>query len=124
MKLFYSFLVTSLLAGCWWGTEPVPPEALSWANAYYATNPAASVNSTAGGWLFRGARDFQGELRVGYLIPEPMSGDADKRRAVLSLACPPHSADIWRILPKENKLVIIVWTSDNKFKDDVVCPRA
>jgi hypothetical protein len=97
---------------------------VAWANAYYAANPVASVNSTAGGWLFRGARDFQGELRVGYLIPEPMSGDADKRRAVLNLACPPYSADIWRFLPHDNKLVISVWTRDNKFRDNVVCGPA
>jgi hypothetical protein len=121
VKVLLSLLLTLQLAGCWWGTEPVPHEALSWANAYYASNPVASVNATAGGWLFRGARDFRGELRVGYLIPEPMSGDVNKRRAVLRLACPPSNADIWRILPAENKLVIIVWTRDNKFKDDVVC---
>ena len=71
--------------------------------------------------MFRGARDFHGELRVGYLIPEPMSGDANRRRAVLSLACPPGNADIWRILPNDNKLIIIVWTRDNKFTDDITC---
>jgi hypothetical protein len=102
----------------------VPPLALSWANSYYAANPVADVNAAAGGWLFRGARDFQGELRVGYLIPEAMPGDANRRRAVLNQACPPASAPIWRLLPDKNKLVIIVWTSDNKFKDDVVCQHA
>jgi hypothetical protein len=123
VKFLFSFLVSLLLAGCWWRTEPVPPNALSWANSYYAANPVANVNAAAGGWLFRGARDYKGELRVGYLIPEAMSGEANRRRAVLSQACPPRNADIWRLLPKENKLVIIVWTRDNKFKDDVVCSR-
>ena len=124
MKVFLGFLATLLLAGCWWRTEPVPYKALSWANSYYAANPAARVNAAAGGWLFRGARDYQGELRVGYLIPEAMRGDVNRRRAVLNQACPPGNADIWGMLPKENKLVIIVWTRDNKFKEDVVCSRA
>lgn len=120
VKFLIGFLPALVLAGCW-SSEPIPQDALAWANTYYAANPVAKTNATAGGWLFRGAREYRGELRVGYLIPEPMSGNASQRRAVLRLACPPRHSDIWRILPTENKLVIVVWTSDNKFKDDVTC---
>jgi len=79
------------------------------------------LSPTAGGWLFRGARDYRGEFRVGFLIPKPMSGNEDQRRAILNLACPAKTEKIWRMLPPENNLVIIVWTRDNKFKYSVTC---
>jgi len=108
------------LAGCW-NAEPVPYESLAWVNTYYIENPVASMSATAGGWLFRGARDYRGELRVGYLIPGPIKGGTRKRQAILSMICPSKSERIWKILPSENKLVIVVWTRDNKFKDSVTC---
>lgn len=120
MRVIFSLLLVLLLTACGRG-EPVPYESVAWANAYYIKNPIASLSSTAGGWLFRGARDYRGELRVGFLIPEPMPGNANQRRAILNLACPAKSAKIWQILPADNDLVIIVWTRDNKFKDSVSC---
>lgn len=120
MRVLLGSLMALLLAGCG-SAEPVPYESIAWTNAYYIQNPISMLSPTAGGWLFRGARDYRGELRVGFLVPGPMPGDAAQRRAVLSLACPAKSERIWEILPSENDLVIIVWTRDNKFKDSVTC---
>ena len=120
MKALIYSLVALLLAGCG-SAEPVPYESIAWTNAYYIQNPISMLSPTAGGWLFRGARDYRGELRVGFLAPEPMPGNADQRQAILNLACPAKSERIWQILPPENDLVITVWTRDNKFKDSVTC---
>ena len=120
MRILYSLLSVLLLAACG-RADPVPQDSLAWANAYYIQNPIASQSSTAGGWLFRGARDYRGELRVGFLISDPMPGGKRQRRAILRLACPSRSEMIWQILPSENKFVITVWTQDNKFKDSVSC---
>lgn len=120
MGLFRVLFIVMLLTGCGRG-EPVPYESIAWVNSYYVENPISKLSATAGGWLFRGARDYRGELRVGFLIPEPMPGNAAQRRAILNLACPSKAAMIWQILPSENRLVISVWTRDNKFRDSLTC---
>ena len=120
MRFFCKLAPTLFLAACG-PPDPIPYESLAWVNNYYIENPASSLGATAGGWLFRGARDFRGELRVGYLIPKAISGSRQKRRGILSMMCPPKYEKIWEILPPENKLVIIVWTRDNKFKDSLDC---
>jgi len=120
MRVLHSLFLALLLTGCG-NAEPVPYESIAWTNAYYIQNPISRLSSTAGGWLFRGARDYRGQLRVGFLVPDPMKGNAEQRRAILSLACPAKSEKIWQILPPENKLVITVWTRDNKFKDSLTC---
>ena len=120
MKVLYGLTFALSLVACG-QAEPVPYESLAWTNSYYIQNPAGALGATAGGWLFRGARDYRGELRVGYLIPNAIKGDRYKRQAILSMVCPPKSEKIWQILPSENKLVVIVWTRDNKFKDSVDC---
>lgn len=120
MRVIFRLFPLLLLAACD-RAEPIPYESIAWANAYYIQNPTSNLNATAGGWLFRGANDHFGELRVGFLIPEPMRGSSSQRHAILKLACPPKSAGIWQLLPPENDLVISVWTGDNKFKDSVTC---
>lgn len=120
MKFLLAPLLALFVAGCG-PADPIPRQALAWANSHFSTNPIARTNATAGGWLFRGAREHRGELRVGYLIPAPMAGSASKRHAVLRLACPPRHSEFWQMLPSENDLVIAVWTQDNEFKDDVTC---
>ena len=120
MKILYGLTTLLSLVACG-QAEPVPYESLAWANSYYIQHPAGSLGASAGGWLFRGAKDYHGELRVGYLIPGPITGNAKKRQAILSMVCPPKSERIWQILPSENKLVVIVWTKDNKFEDSVDC---
>lgn len=101
--------------------EPITYESLVWVNAYYVDHPVASLSATAGGWLFRGARESGNEIRVGFLVPGPMNSDPAKRQAVLTSICPARSESIWQALPSSNKLVINVWTEDNKFKDSVIC---
>ena len=120
IKLFYKLAPTLLLAACG-QSEPIPHESLAWVNNYYIEHPLSSMGSTMGGWLFRGAKDFQGELRVGFLVPGSFNIDPDKRKAILNRICPLKFEKIWQILPSENKLVIHVWSKDNKFKDSVVC---
>lgn len=109
-----------LLAGCG-KTNPVPYECVKWANRYYITHPVETLNHTAGGWLFRGAKDIQGDLRAGFTIPAPLNSDEARRRANLQLVCPEKSAEIWRILPMENHFFIDVWTHNMKFQDSIKC---
>jgi len=101
--------------------EPITYESLVWVNQYYVDHPVASLSATAGGWLFRGAREYGTEIRVGFLVPNPMNPDPAKRQAVLETICPAKSEPIWRTLPRDNKLVINVWTEDRKFKDTKIC---
>ena len=101
--------------------EPITYESLVWVNQYYVDHPVASLSATAGGWLFRGAREFGTEIRVGFLVPTPMNSDPAKRQAVLDTICPARSEPIWQTLPSSNKLVINVWTEDKKFKDSTTC---
>ena len=118
------FLCTLLpllaLSGCG-HPEPVSYESLVWVNNYYVEHPAQSLSATAAGWLFRGAREFEAEIRVGFLVPKPMNSNAATRQAVLERICPAKSAVIWQSLPSNNKIVINVWTEDRKFKDSKIC---
>lgn len=113
-------LASLLLAACG-HSGPIPAESIAWINNFYITHPVASLSPTAGGWLFRGAQESRGELSVGFLIPEPMHGAANQRRAILSLVCPAKSEKIWQLLPSGTDLVISVWSSDKQFKDSVTC---
>jgi len=119
-KLLSTIASTLILSACG-QPEPITYESLVWVNNYYVEHPVASLSATAGGWLFRGAREFGTEIRVGFLLPTPMNPDPAKRQAVLNTICPAKSETIWKALPEDNKLVIIVWTEDNKFKDSVTC---
>lgn len=120
MRTLLRFLPILLLVACGRG-EPIPAESITWINNFYITHPVASLSPTAGGWLFRGAQDNRGELSVGFMIPEPMHGSANQRRAILRLVCPAKSEKIWQMLPSGTDLVISVWSSDNQFKDSVTC---
>lgn len=101
--------------------EPISSETVAWVNHYYIEHPVATLNASAGGWLFRGARDQGGELRVGFLVPGPLNTDPEKRKAVMDTLCPAKTEAIWQALPSRNKLVINVWTADQKFKDSNIC---
>ena len=101
--------------------EPIGYESLVWVNNYYIEHPVATLNATAGGWLFRGAKEVGTEIRIGFLIPGPMMSDLEKRKAVLNSVCPARSETIWQALSPNSILVIDVWTQDSKFKDSTVC---
>jgi len=101
--------------------EPISYESLVWVNNYYVEHPVASMNASAGGWLFRGAREYDTEIRVGFLLSGSMNPDPAKRQAVLNSLCPAKSEPIWQALPRDNQLVIKVWTEDRKFRDSTVC---
>lgn len=101
--------------------KPVSYESLVWVNKFYIEHPVATLNATAGGWLFRGAKDRGTEIRIGFLIPGPMMSDLDRRKAVLNTICPARTEAIWQVLEEEHYLVIDVWTEDNKFKDSFIC---
>ena len=118
------FLCTLLpllaLSGCG-QPEPITYESLVWVNNYYVEHPVQSLSATAAGWLFRGAREYGTEIRVGFLVPGPMNKDPAKRNAVLESIYPAKSEVIWKTLPSNNKIVINVWTDDKKFKDTKIC---
>jgi hypothetical protein len=120
MKFWCAILPTLLLGACG-QPEPITYEALSWVNNYYVEHPVQGLTPTAGGWLFRGARDNGHEIRVGFLVPGSLNPDQAKRHAVLEQVCPAKSETIWQVLPSGNRIVISVFTEDNKFKDHVVC---
>ena len=120
-KEFLPAIATALLLSACGQPEPVSYESLVWVNNYYVNNPVSCMSASAGGWLFRGAREFGTEIRVGFLVPRSMNPDPAKRQAVLNTLCPAKSETIWQALPSSNKLVINVWTADNKFKDSVTC---
>lgn len=101
--------------------ETVAYESLVWVNNYYLDHPVQTVSATAGGWLFRGAQEFKSEIRVEFIIPEPMNPDRAKRQALLRSICPAKSEVIWQTLPSKNKIVISVQTKDRKFTDSRVC---
>jgi len=119
-KLLSTIAATLVLSACG-QPEPISYESLVWVNNYYVEHPVQSMTAAAGGWLFRGAREFGSEIRVGFLVPRSMNPDPAKRQAVLSTLCPAKSEAIWQALPRTNKLVINVWTADNKFKDSTIC---
>ena len=120
-KEFLCTLVPFLALSACGQPEPITYESLAWVNNYYVEHPVASLSATAGGWLFRGAREFETEIRVGFLIPGPMNPDPAKRQAVLKSICPAPSEPIWQTLPSNNKIMITVWTQDKKFKDSKSC---
>ncbi|MGA9573716.1 MAG: hypothetical protein WBS20_07205 [Lysobacterales bacterium] len=101
--------------------EPITYESLVWVNNYYVQHPVARINAVAGGWLFRGAKEVGNEIRVGFLIPEAMYTDLEKRKAVLNSFCPAKSEPIWQVLHSDNDLIIDVWTEDRKFEDSTTC---
>jgi len=115
-----SLVCLLLLAGCG-KTEPVPYDSITWTNRYYITHPVETLNHTAGGWMFRGAKDIDGTLRVGFMVPAPLHPDKDRRQANLQLICPRKSEGIWRILPEDNHFYIDVWTQNLKFRDSFKC---
>ena len=119
-KILLGIASTLFLSACG-QPEPITYESLSWVNNYYVRNPVQTLTPTAGGWLFRGAREFGNEIRVGFLVPRSLNPDQDKRHAVLDKVCPSKSEPIWQVLPSGNKIVISVFTDDAKFKDQVVC---
>jgi len=110
-----------LVLGACGQPEPVSSESLAWVNHYYIQNPVSTLNASAGGWLFRGARDQNGELTIGFVVPGPLNADPEKRNAVMETICPAKTESIWQVLPSRNKMVIKVWTQDRKFKDIMVC---
>ena len=120
-KEFLSAIAAALLLSACGQPEPVSYENLVWVNNYYVEHPVQNMTATAGGWLFRGAREFGTDIRVGFLVPGSMNPDPAKRQAVLTSLCPAKSEIIWQALPSSNNLVINVWTADNKFKDSVTC---
>ena len=120
-KEFLTAVATALLLCACSQPEPVSYESLVWVNNYYVQNPVSSMSASAGGWLFRGAREFGTEIRVGFLVPRSINPDPATRQAVLTSLCPAKSETIWQALPSRNKVVINVWTADNKFKDSVTC---
>ena len=101
--------------------EPVTYESLVWVNNYYVDHPVASLSATAGGWLFRGARESGTEISIGFLLPGPMNSNPATLRAVMATICPAKSEPIWQTLSSNNKLVINVWTKDRKFTDSKTC---
>lgn len=120
-KEFLLAIAAALLLSACGQPEPISYENLVWVNNYYVEHPVQSMTAAAGGWLFRGAREFGTDIRVGFLVPGSMNPDPAKRQAVLTSLCPAKSEIIWQALPSSNNLVINVWTADNKFKDSVTC---
>ena len=120
-KKFLCTLLPLLVLSACGQPEPITYESLVWVNNYYVEHPVQSLSATAGGWLFQGAREFETEIRVGFLVPGSINPDPAKREAVLKSICPAKSEVIWQTLPSDNKIVINVWTKDNKFKDSKVC---
>jgi hypothetical protein len=122
LKKEFLFAIASMLSVSACGhPEPISYESLVWVNNYYVEHPVSSLSASAGGWLFRGAREFGSEIRVGFLAQGAMNPDPAKRQAVLSSLCPARSESIWKVLSSNSNLVINVWTEDNKFKDSVTC---
>lgn len=119
-SLLFKLTPMLLLAACG-KVDPVPYDCLVWVNNFYIEHPVQSLSPTAAGWLFRGAKDTNGQLTIGFMAPRAMSDDAAERRAILNMICPRSFEKIWQMLPSENKLVIKVWTSDKKFKDSIKC---
>jgi hypothetical protein len=119
-ELLFAAVCTLSLAACG-QPEPITYESLVWVNNYYVEHPVSSLNASAGGWLFRGAKEAGSEIRVGFLLPGPLNSDEAKRRAVLNTICPAKSAAIWQVLSSDHNLVIDVWTEDGKFKASNVC---
>ncbi|HEY5775054.1 MAG TPA: hypothetical protein VIS57_03110 [Xanthomonadales bacterium] len=120
-KEFLTGIASALLLSACGQPEPISYESIVWVNNYYVEHPVSSLNASAGGWLFRGAKEVGTEIRVGFLVPGPMNPDVAKRKAVLNSVCPARSEVIWQVLSDDNKLVIDVWSDDRKFKDSTVC---
>ena len=110
----------ALLSGCG-QPEPISYETLVWVNNYYLEHPVGSMNASAGGWLFRGAREVDNDIKVNFLVPGSINQNRNIRKAVLNSICPAKSETIWQVLPSKNNIVISVWAKDNKLTDSVVC---
>lgn len=122
MKKEFLLAVASVLSLSACGqSEPISYESLVWVNNYYIEHPVSSLNASAGGWLFKGAREFGSEIRIGFVVSGSMNPDPAKRQAVLTSLCPTSSESIWKALHSRNKLVINVWSEDNKLKASATC---
>ncbi len=119
-KILYVLAPMLFLSACG-QPKPITNESVSLVNSYYIEHPVHSLTPTAGGWLFRGARENGNEIRVRFLVPQSLNPDQAKRHAVLDRVCPAGSELIWQVLPSRSKIVISVFTDDNKFNDHVVC---
>ena len=120
-KVFLSTLLPLLALSACGHPEPISYESLVWVNNYYIEHPVASLSANAGGWLFRGAREFETDIRVDFLAQGSMDQDPAHRQALLRSICPAKSEVIWQTLPSNNKIVINVWIKDRKIKDSRVC---
>lgn len=121
-KFLYGIASALFLSACG-QAEPITYESVSLVNEYYIENPVRNLVPNAGGWLFRGAHDFGDEIRVNILVlvPRSLNPDEAKRHAVLGKVCPAKSEVLWDVLPPGNKIIINVFTEDDKFKDHVIC---
>jgi len=116
IKPLYGIAPALLLAACW-QPDPLTYECLTQVNSYYSSHPLASRS----GWLFRGAKDHGGEVRVGFLVPKSLSVDPNRGRAILDRICPGKFEELWQSLPSGTRLVIDVWTKDSNFSDSIEC---
>ena len=119
-KLISTLSFALVLSACG-QPEPISYETLVWVNNYYIEHPVGSLSATAGGWLFRGAREVGNDINVNFLVPGSINLNPAIRQAVLNSICPAKSEVIWQALRSNTNLVINVWTKDNKVKDSVVC---
>ena len=119
-KTLYGIASALFLSACG-QVEPNTYESVSVVNEYYIEHPVRSLAPNAGGWMFRGARDYGDEIRVDILVPRSLNPDRAKRHAVLDKVCPAKSEILWQALPSGNKIVINVFTEDDKFRDQVIC---
>ena len=119
-EILSGIATVALLSGCG-QPEPISYESLVWVNNYYVQHPVASLSATAGGWLFRGAREVGNDIKVNFLVPGSINQNPAIRQAVLNSICPAKSEVIWQVLRSSTNLVINVWSKDNKVNDSVVC---
>jgi len=119
-KLISTLSFALILSACG-QPEPISYETLVWVNNYYIEHPAGSLNATAGGWLFRGAKEVDNDIKVNFVVPGSINQNPAIRQAVLNSICPAKSEVIWQALRSSTNLVINVWSKDNKVKDSVVC---
>jgi hypothetical protein len=119
-KLISTLSFALVLSACG-QPEPISYETLVWVNNYYIEHPAGSLSATAGGWLFRGAKEAGNDIKVNFVVPGSINQNPAIRQAILSSICPAKSEVIWQALRSNTDLVINVWTEDNKVKDSVVC---
>ena len=83
------FLLLLILGACQ-QAEPISHENMSMVNTYYLGHPIA-LNR---GWLFRGAKDLNGDLQVDFVATKPLNKDPAQRRAILDNVCPGKNRSI------------------------------